>query len=871
MAKNLLIVESPAKAKTIEKILGADFKVVSSMGHVRDLEKGGIGVDIPNNFKPNYAVTADKLKLVSQLKAEARNSGEIWLATDEDREGEAISWHLCQVLGLDPRFTKRIVFHEITKPAILKAVQNPRTVDLDLVDAQQARRVLDRLVGFELSELLWRKVKGGLSAGRVQSVAVKLVVEKEREIQKFETKPFFKIDAQFDVKNAQERIVKLKAEAPERFTNEAGARGFLEKCRGAAYVINKIDVKPTRRKPTAPFTTSTLQQEASRKLGMSVNRTMQNAQRLYEAGHITYMRTDSTNLSETAIAAIAQEIETKFGKQYVQTRQFKTNKAGAQEAHEAIRPTYIEKVNVSQDRDEQRVYELIWKRTIASQMADAELEKTVVDIGISTQPTAKLIAEGEVIKFDGFLKVYLESKDEDDEDAKGVLPPLSVGQVLTFDVMTATERFTRPPARYTEAALVKDLEEKGIGRPSTYAPTISKIMEENRGYVEKRTQEGLPRAYEILTLDNKGQIATKNASEMVGALKNHLVPTDMGMLVVDFLDKHFDDVMNYSFTAEVENKLDKVADGKQNWVDFMANFYHPFHANVEKTRAEAERMSGERILGSDPETGRTVLVRMGKFGPIAQIGAPDELEKDEKPTYGNLQKTQSIETITLSEALKLFDLPKNLGEFEGADVIIGIGRFGPYAKFGETFVSIPRDEDPLSISLDRAVELYEEKRKAEAPIFTYKELPVTKGSGRFGPFIKWNGIFINIPARYKLDTLTLDEAIELIEIKNEKEGNRYIHNFEKEKVTVENGRWGPFIRFGKKMINLKHEDGKKLTSEEAAALTLDDVKKWVETVVPNAFAAKVKKTAATTKDKTADPKPKTTTTKTTKAAPKGKK
>ncbi|MBL7815387.1 MAG: type I DNA topoisomerase [Saprospiraceae bacterium] len=843
MAKNLLIVESPAKAKTIEKILGSDFKVVSSFGHVRDLEKGGLGVDVKNKFKPNYVVTPDKVRLVNQLKSDAKGSDEVWLATDEDREGEAISWHLCEVLKLDPRITKRIVFREITKPAIQKAVQNPRTVDLDLVDAQQARRVLDRLVGFELSELLWKKVKGGLSAGRVQSVAVKLVVEKEREIQKHTAKPYFKIDAEFIVPNKQERKVILKAESPERHDTEWGAREFLEKCRGAIYKIAKIEVKPLKRKPTAPFTTSTLQQEASRKLGFSVNRTMQNAQRLYEAGHITYMRTDSTNLSELAISSIAKEIETSFGAQYVQTRRFKTGKESAQEAHEAIRPTYIEKRNVSGDRDEQRLYELIWKRTIASQMADAELEKTVVDIAISTLPTSKLVAEGEVIKFDGFLKVYIESKDEEDDDAKGVLPPLSIGQALDFNEMSATERFTRPPARYTEAALVKDLEERGIGRPSTYAPTISKIMEENRGYVEKVTRDGVQRSFTVLNLAKDGQITEKMSSEMTGALKNHLVPTDMGMLVVDFLDKHFDEIMNYRFTADVENKLDDVADGKRNWVEMISKFYDPFHEEVVKTIAEAERVSGERLLGKDPVSGRTVLVRMGKYGPVAQIGTPEELSEKEKPAYGNLQKGQSIETITLEEALRLFDMPKNLGDYEGMAASVGIGRFGPFVKFGDTFVSIPRTEDPLSMTLDRAIELFEEKRKAEAPVFMYKSLPITKGTGRFGPFIKWNDMFINVPKRFNLETLTLDEAAELIEAKVEKEGNRYIHNWEKEKIAVENGRWGPFIRFGKNMITLKHE-GKKMTSEDAAQLTLEDVKKMIEVEIPDAFVAKPKKTAA---------------------------
>lgn len=847
MSKNLLIVESPAKAKTIEKILGSDFTVKSSFGHVRDLEKGGLGIDVKNGFKPNYVVTPDKQRVVKELKEMAKKVDEVWLATDEDREGEAISWHLCKVLGLDERTTKRIVFREITKPAIQKAVQNPRNVDLSLVDAQQARRVLDRLVGFELSELLWKKIKGGLSAGRVQSVAVKLVVEKEREIQKFKTTPFFKVDAIFSVLNAQNKPVLLKAESPERFDTEGGAMEFLKKCKGATFKINKIEHKPLKRKPTAPFTTSTLQQEASRKLGFSVNRTMQNAQRLYEAGHITYMRTDSTNLSETAIAAFKQEIIQSFGAQYSQERRFKTGKESAQEAHEAIRPTYIQNRTVSQDRDEQRLYELIWKRAIASQMADAELEKTTVDVGISTVPDAKLLAEGEVIKFDGFLKVYLESKDEEDEDAKGVLPPLSIGQVLDFNEMTATQRFTRPPARYTEAALVKDLEEKGIGRPSTYAPTITKIMEDNRGYVVKETREGTARDFRILKLTNKGEIFTKSDTEMTGALKNHLVPTDMGMLVVDFLDKHFDKVMNYSFTANVENQLDDVAEGNRNWVDMISNFYNPFHSDIEKTLTEAERVSGERILGNDPETGRTVLVRMGKYGPIAQIGTPEELGEKEKPSYGNLQKGQSIETITLEEALKLFELPKNLGEFDKQDVIVGIGRFGPYVKHGDTFISIPKGEEPLSTTLERAIELIQEKRKADAPIFTYKGLPITKGSGRFGPFIKWNEMFINVPRRYNLETLTLDEAIELIEAKNEKEANRYIHQWAEDKISVENGRWGPMIVFGKyKPFSLKR-DGKKLSADEAITLTLEEVKKMIEAEIPDAFAVKAKKTAAKAK------------------------
>jgi DNA topoisomerase I len=857
MTKNLLIVESPAKAKTIEKILGSDFMVRSSFGHVRDLEKGGIGIDIQNNFQPNYVVTPDKTKVVNELKREALHADEVWLATDEDREGEAISWHLCEVLGLDERITKRIVFREITKPAILKAVQSPRLVDMDLVNAQQARRVLDRLVGFELSELLWKKVKGGLSAGRVQSVAVKLVVERERAIQNFAITPFFRLEAQFLVKNAQGRNVVLKAESPTRFEDEKGAEDFLKRCVGAAYDIKDIQIKPTKRKPAPPFTTSTLQQEASRKLGFSVNRTMQNAQRLYEAGFITYMRTDSTNLSETAIAAMAAEIERSFGKQYVQTRRFKVGKESAQEAHEAIRPTYIEQQQVTQDRDQQRLYELIWKRAIASQMADAELEKTTVNIGISTIKDAKLVAEGEVIKFDGFLKVYLESKDEEDEDAKGILPPLTIGQVLDLNTLTATERFTRPPARFTEAALVKELEERGIGRPSTYAATISKIMEENRGYVVKETREGTPRSFVILTLNKQGVIAKSSGSENTGAIKNQLVPTDMGMLVVDFLDKHFDDIMDYDFTAAIENQLDSVADGKEDWTKMLDKFYHPFHSEVQKTLDEAERVSGERILGKDPKSGRTILVRMGKYGPVAQIGAPDELAEKEKPTYANLKPGQSLENIDLDTALNLFELPKQLGDYEGKEIVVAAGRYGPYIKFGDAFISLPKGADPMTTTLENAILLVQEKQRADAPIFEYNGLPVTKGTGRFGDFIKWNELFINIPKRYTLDTLTYDEALELIEAKNEKEANRMIQHFAEDKISIENDRFGPIIRFGKDKFNLRRE-GKKLTPEEAAVISLTEVKAMIEKEKPNAFAKKVapaKKAAAPkTATKAAAPK-----------------
>ncbi|MEO0042127.1 MAG: hypothetical protein RL329_1575 [Bacteroidota bacterium] len=839
MSKNLLIVESPAKAKTIEKILGADFKVKSSMGHIRDLEKNGLAIDIQNNFKPNYIITPEKAKLVKELKEEAKRATEVWLATDEDREGEAISWHLCQVLNLNEHTTKRIVFREITKPAILKAVQNPRKLDLHLVDAQQARRVLDRLVGFELSELLWKKIKGNLSAGRVQSVAVKLVVERERAIQNFNITPFFKIDAHFGVLNAQNKRVELKAEAAHKPENGTDAEAFLKKCIGANYQVRKIEIRPTKRKPAAPFITSTLQQEASRKLGFSVNRTMQNAQRLYEGGHISYMRTDSTNLSEEALTHIADTVKVMYGAQYVQTRRYKTNKESAQEAHEAIRPTYVQNQLVSDDRDAQKLYDLIWKRTVASQMSDAELEKTVVDIAISTVPTAKLVAEGEVIQFDGFLKVYLESKDEEDEDTKGMLPPLKVGQILDFNFMTATEKFTRPPARFTEAALVKELEERGIGRPSTYAPTITKIMEENRGYVVKETREGTLRAFQILTLDKVGKIVASQGQEKVGAIKNHLVPTDMGLLVVDFLDKHFEKVMNYGFTAGVEKEFDNIAEGKNKWTNMIEHFYTPFHADVERTKTDAERVSGERVLGKDVKSGRTVLVRLGKFGPVAQIGTGDELAEKEKPQYANLKPGQSLETIDLEEVLKLFDLPKRLGTHEGQEIVVSAGPYGPYVRFDKLVVSLPKGADPLAVTLEDALKYIAEKQQAEAPVFMYQDKGVTKGVGRFGPFIKWDDMFINIPRKYNIETLTYPQVVELLEAKTEKEANRFIHNWEKEKITVENGQWGPFIRFGKSKITLK-KDSKKMTNEEAALLTLEEVKALITVEVPGAFDKKEK-------------------------------
>lgn len=855
MPKNLLIVESPAKAKTIEKFLGKDFTVKSSYGHIRDLEKKQGAVDIENNFEPKYVVSPEKKKVVKELKEWVKKVDDVWLATDEDREGEAISWHLCHVLGLDERTTKRIVFREITKPAIQNAIQNPRTVDINLVNAQQARRILDRLVGYELSEVLWKKIRGRLSAGRVQSVALKLVVEREREIINFESSPFFRINAIFDVKNEQGKIVPLKAELPGRFDNQQDAEAFLNKCIGATFKIDDIELRPLKRKPAAPFTTSTLQQDASRKLGFSVSRTMSVAQRLYEAGHITYMRTDSINLSESAIQAIAQEIEQNYGKNYLQARRYKNKVANAQEAHEAIRPTYVQRQSISADRDEQRLYDLIWKRTIASQMADAQLEKTVVKIGISSLPGDQLNAEGEVLKFDGFLKVYLESRDDDEEEeAKGMLPPLKIGQALNLNHMTATERFTRPPARFTEAALVKRLEELGIGRPSTYAPIISKIMEDGKGYVVKETREGTERKYKVLTLKND-QITKKDDSEITGVVKNRLIPSDLGIAVSDFLDEHFEGVMDYQFTADIEKEFDDISKGNRDWRSILKEFYWPFHETVEETIENADRPSRERILGKDPETGRTVLTRLSRNGPVIQIGAPDELAEEEKPRYANLQPGQSIETITFEEAMKLFQLPRDLEAYKGQPVQIGTGRYGPYVKYGDKYVSIPRSEDPLHITRERAIELIDAKLKEEQPVGTYKGMPITKGKGRFGPFLKWNDIFVNVPKKYDFDNIALEDMHELIENKVQKEANRYIQRWPDEKIDLENGRWGPFIRFGKHKISVpKKEDGKRMTSEEAKDLTLEEIKALITAQVPDAFEKKKKATTKTTDKKSASKK-----------------
>jgi DNA topoisomerase-1 len=844
MANKLLIVESPAKAKTIEKYLGKEFKVKSSYGHIRDLEKGSKGIDIQKKFKPNYVVSPEKTKVVKDLKDWAAKVDEVWLATDEDREGEAISWHLCEVLGLNPKDVKRIVFHEITKPAIQQAIKQPRHVDLNLVNAQQARRVLDRLVGFELSEILWKKVKNKLSAGRVQSVAVKLTVDREREIKNFEAEAFFKVDALFQTVD-QKNKTNIKAVLDHRFKEVSEAEQFLKACIDSKFKVEAVAVKPSKRNPAPPFTTSTLQQEASRKLGFGVNRTMSNAQRLYEAGWITYMRTDSTNLSQTAIDAMALEIENQFGPKYVHTRQYKTKNASAQEAHEAIRPTYMDLRNAGADTDQQKLYELIWKRAMASQMAAAEIEKTEVDISVSKSTQHKFVATGEVLLFDGFLKLYLESSDDEDEDTSSILPPMKVNDLLNYNNIVATERFTRPPARYTEASLVKKLEELGIGRPSTYAPTISKIMEENRGYVVKESRPGIERAYQVVKLE-AGKIAKATETEITGAGKNHLYPTDLGMIVTDYLSQHFAEIINYGFTALMEQEFDEIADGKLNWVKMIDEFYWPFHKNVDVVMEQGERAKGRRDLGVDPETGRKVLVQLTRFGPVAQIGDKDELQEDEKPVFANLKPGQSMETITYEEVMELFRLAKDFGKYQDQDVSIGAGRYGPYVKFGDQFISIPKEIDPLEINFKQAVELIKQKQLEDAPIGHYKELPVTKGKGRFGPYVKWNGMFINVPRRINFDTIKMSEAIPLIEAKEVKEANRYILKFDEEKISVENGRWGPYIKFGKKLINLPRNDGEKMSSEEAAKLTLEKVKALIEEQIPNAFASK-KRSAAKAK------------------------
>ena len=838
MAKNLLIVESPAKAKTIEKILGSDFEVKSCFGHIRDLEKDDMGIDVNNHYLPRYKVPDDKEKVVKELRQLAKKSTEVWLASDEDREGESISWHLAEVLGLDPKTTKRIVFHEITAPAIKKAVANPRLINMNLVNAQQARRVLDRMVGFELSPVLWRKIgmQRSLSAGRVQSVAVRLVVEREREINQFISESSFKIEAEFSALDINGKKVGFKAEGPTKFAQEEAARKFLETCKNANYTVTDIQVKPTKRTPAAPFTTSTLQQEASRKMGYSVSKTMLLAQKLYESGKITYMRTDSINLSDTALADIQNEITHAFGNNYHQPRKFKNKNESAQEAHEAIRPTYMNNHTIADD-ETRRLYELIWKRTIASQMSDAAFEKTTANIEISTNKEP-LQATGEVMKFDGFLKVYLEGKDEDEEeDTEGMLPQLAIKQSLNLNQLTASEKFSRASARYTEASLVKKLEELGIGRPSTYAPTITTIMKRN--YVEKRDKDAIKRQSTVYTLKPSNEIEKQILSENTGAEKSKLFPTDLGMVVTDFLKQHFTKVMDFGFTAKIEQEFDEIAAGKIVWSNMIDGFYKPFHSTIEHTLETAERAKGERELGIDTLSGKKVIARMGRYGPMVQIG--DSSNEEEKPRFAKLKQSQSIETISMEEAMQLFDLPRTIGEYEGQELVVNIGRFGPYIKLGEQFISIPKGEDLHTMDLERAILLINEKQLADAPIGFFEELPVTKGKGRFGPFIKWNDLYINIPRAYNFDELSQKDINELIEKKIDKEANRFIRQWPAEKISIENGRWGAFIRFQKKMLKLgKKADGTKFLPEDLEVVELEEIKKMIEVQVPGAFTKKAK-------------------------------
>ena len=808
MAKNLVIVESPAKAKTIEKYLGKDFKVASSFGHIADLPSKELGVDVDGDFTPKYIIPSDKKSLVKELKSQAKKAEMVWLASDEDREGEAIAWHLSESLNLTESNTKRIVFHEITKTAILKAIENPRKINYNIVNAQQARRVLDRLVGYELSPVLWRKVKGGLSAGRVQSVAVRLIVERERQIEVFKPVASFRIVAEFTNNTGS----KFKAKLPKNFKTEKEARDFLTKNIGASYNVSDLVKKPAKKSPAPPFTTSTLQQEASRKLYYSVGKTMTIAQRLYEAGLITYMRTDSVNLSNDAKQAAEEEISSSFGKEYSAPRNFKGKAKGAQEAHEAIRPTDMSKHTISGDYDQERLYSLIWKRTIASQMSNAQLERTNVKIASSASVAEQFVANGEMIKFDGFLKVYLEGTDLEDEEQEGMLPKLAVGDSLLKKYITATQRFTRPPYRYTEASLVKQMEELGIGRPSTYAPTISTII--NRNYVEKGTIEGVERSYLQLTLmdDVKDNMLT----EVIGSDKGKLVPTDIGMIVNDFLVEHFEYILDYNFTAKVEEDFDNIAEGNEEWKHMMKDFYKKFHPQIENVTENADRESGERILGKDPESGKTVLVRLGKFGPMAQIGAPD----DEEKKFASLRPDQQLHQVTFEEVMDLFKLPKDLGMYDGFEVQINNGRFGPYIKFDSKFISLPKGMDPLDVDMDSAKELIEEKRKADAPIYEYAELPVQKGTGRFGPFIKWNNLFINVNKKYDFEHLTDADIVELIEAKKQKEIDKLIHNWTDEGIRLEKARWGRFnLIKGKTKIELpKTTNADKMTLENALGI-----------------------------------------------------
>ncbi len=822
MAKNLVIVESPAKAKTIERFLGKEFKVESSFGHIADLPTKELGVDVENNFQPKYVVDKEKKVLVKKLKDLAGKAETIWLASDEDREGEAISWHLMETLKLDKNKTKRIVFNSITKKAIQNAIDNPREINYDLVNAQQARRVLDRLVGYELSPVLWKKIKPGLSAGRVQSVAVRLIVEREREIEDFNPVASFRVVGEFTTANGSA----FKARLQKAFDSLEEARNFLQKNIGADFTVAGLDKKPASKSPSPPFTTSTLQQEASRKLFYSVSRTMQVAQRLYEAGLITYMRTDSVNLSGEAIQAAKTVISDNYGENYSKVRNYKGKSKGAQEAHEAIRPTDMARQSPTLEADQAKLYDLIWKRTIASQMSDAKLERT--QVRIETKNHDELFAaQGEVITFDGFLKVYLEGRDEEDSDEQqGVLPAMQIGESLNNVLITATQRFTRAPYRYTEATLVKKLEELGIGRPSTYAPTISTIQ--NRGYVEKGTVDGVERPYKQLKLES-GNIAETQLSEMVGSDKGKLVPSDIGMIVNDFLVSHFANILDYNFTAQVEKDFDEIATGDEDWHKVMKEFYKDFHPNVLDVEENAQRASGERVLGTDPKTGRQVAVRLGKFGPMVQIGT---VEEEEKPLFASLLPDQSLNTITYEEAMELFDLPRQLGNYKGEEIEANIGRYGPYVRFGKKFVSLDKGESAFEVDLERAIELIKAKETADAPIATYQGKDVSKGKGRFGPFIKWDGMFINVNKKYDFDNLSQEDIEELIEMKLRKEAEKLIREWPEEGIRIEKARWGRHnIIKGRTKIEL----GKDV---DVSVISLEDVKGLLDKKKPRSKSKK---------------------------------
>lgn len=816
MSKNLVIVESPAKAKTIEKFLGKDYVVASSFGHVADLPKKEMGIDVEGDFKPKYIISPDKKDVIKNLKSLAKKADTIWLASDEDREGEAIAWHLFHQLKLKDENTKRIVFHEITKKAIDEAVKNPRKIDENLVDAQQARRVLDRLVGYELSPVLWKKVKTGLSAGRVQSVAVRLIVEREREIEEFTPTATYKVEALF----LNEKKQAVSAKLDRSFKNKEEAKDFLTSCLNAAFQISDLSKKPAKKKPAAPFTTSTLQQEASRKLYFPVAKTMQTAQRLYEAGYITYMRTDSVTLSDEAKKAAAKVITANYGSKYSKIRNYTSKTKGAQEAHEAIRPTNFEVEDPHLNADQSRLYQLIWKRAVASQMADADIERTKVSIS-NDKNSEIFTANGEVIKFPGFLKVYIESfDDEDAQEQTGHLPELKVGETMFNENIVATERFSRPPFRYSEAALVKKLEELGIGRPSTYAPTISTIQ--RRMYVEKKQLEGVKRNYTQLILQ-KEAISEKKLTEITGADKGKLMPTDIGKIVNDFLVANFQQILDYDFTARAEKEFDDIAEGKGHWKETIQEFYKGFIKNVNDVSENADRAKGERELGIDPKSGKKVYARLGRYGAMVQIG---EVSDEEKPRFASLQGTQTISSINLEEALALFELPKTLGEYEGEEVIVSNGRYGPFVKFGKKYISLPKTEDPSNVDFDRAIELIEAKKRADAPIATYKELPVQKGVGRFGPFIKWNNTFINVSKKYNFDDLSQKDIEELIEDKLKKEREKVIKNWETEGIRLEKARWGRFnLIQGKNKVELpKTTDPEKITLEKAQEIITKNTK-----------------------------------------------